>query len=291
MKSLLSVLVTAAVVCGTSARAWALGEETFGSEPLNEANFTDWPGVMPLVNNQARVYHTWVNGNEHCYYQGDVAALNEALKQFAAIKADKHEVVLRPGPIEATTFHRDKQIPYRWSLNLIGGIAKHMTTLEKGDKIWTTSPVLTVYIDNHLPLDKLAIPDTVTAVGLTELKARYTEALTSSDITVRGWGSGALVGLDRYDAKTLATVVALLDDSDNWVRLNVAHSLPTYGAKAKSALDALRKAEATEDAALKQAVAEAIAAIETSQPQTEAEHRHADLLDQIEKFVKSQKTK
>lgn len=291
MQRSVSAVVAVAVVLACSSRAWALGEEDFGSEPLNEANFTDWPGVMPLVNSQARVYHTWVNGNERCYYLGDVAALNEALRQFAAIEAEALEVVLRPGPAEATTFQRDKQITYRWSLHLVGGIARHLTTLEKGELIWRKTPTLTVHIDNQLPLEKLSLPENVTVVGLKQLKSRYVEALSSSDITVRGWGSGELVALDRFDSKTLKTVAGLLEDSNNWVRLNVAHSLPRYGAKARPFLEALRKAEATDDVSLKQAVTEAIAAIETAQSPEEPERLHAELLAQIEKFLASRESK
>src|SRR5436309_2184984 len=98
MKNTLASLFIALLVLGLSGRAWALGEEDFGNAALNEANFQDWPGIMPLVNHPSRVYHTWVNGNEHFYYRGDIAALNDALRKFAASKAEVHEVLLRPPP-------------------------------------------------------------------------------------------------------------------------------------------------------------------------------------------------
>src|SRR5262245_33840096 len=97
--ALLALLALAA----TGRPAWALGEEDFGNAPLSDANYTDWPGIMPVVNHAARVYHWWVNGNEEFYYEGDAAAVNETLKKFAEAKSGTREagvggeVVLRPG--------------------------------------------------------------------------------------------------------------------------------------------------------------------------------------------------
>ena len=59
-RALLASLVLIAC-CGP---ARALGTEDFGNAPLNAANYTDWPGIMPVVNHPSRVYHWWVNGNE-----------------------------------------------------------------------------------------------------------------------------------------------------------------------------------------------------------------------------------
>ena len=48
-----------------------MGEETIGNEPFHDANFQDWPNIMPVINNQSRVYHTWVNGDERFYFDSD----------------------------------------------------------------------------------------------------------------------------------------------------------------------------------------------------------------------------
>jgi len=64
-----------------------LGEEHFGNAALNEANFQDWPGIMPLVNHPSRVYHSWVNGNEHFYYRGDTPALNKDEDDWVKLNA------------------------------------------------------------------------------------------------------------------------------------------------------------------------------------------------------------
>lgn len=86
MKSALAFLILAILALCANSRAWAMGQEDFGNAALNEANFRDWPGIMPLVNHPSRVYHSWVNGNERFYYRGDAVALNDALRKFAASK-------------------------------------------------------------------------------------------------------------------------------------------------------------------------------------------------------------
>jgi hypothetical protein len=50
--------LAAVAVSAGAGRAWALGEEHFGNDPLSDANYGDWPGAMPLINNESRVYHT-----------------------------------------------------------------------------------------------------------------------------------------------------------------------------------------------------------------------------------------
>jgi len=65
------------VVIGTVAlgpwlahKAHAFGIEQQGNEPLSEKNYTEWKGLMPLVNDKARVYLSWANGNERLYFKG-----------------------------------------------------------------------------------------------------------------------------------------------------------------------------------------------------------------------------
>jgi hypothetical protein len=58
----------------------AMGEEHFGDDALNEMNYRDWQGIVPLVNHPSRVYHWWVNGNEEFYYRGDTKKLSQKLK-------------------------------------------------------------------------------------------------------------------------------------------------------------------------------------------------------------------
>ena len=114
--------------------AWALGEEHIGNAPLPAANYTEWPRVMALVNDPARVYQCWVNGNEHCYYHGDTAALNAALANFARVGAEVREVVIRPGPGRRRSFHGEP-VEFGWMLHLVGGDIRHETTLDRGSLV------------------------------------------------------------------------------------------------------------------------------------------------------------
>src|SRR5687768_3757719 len=101
----------------TTQRAWGLGTETVGNEPLHEANYTDWKGIMPVINDKSRVYSNWVNGNEHFFYKSTTRELNAALVEFAKIEVKTHEVLLRPAPGIAHTFGR-KEIPFNWELHI-----------------------------------------------------------------------------------------------------------------------------------------------------------------------------
>src|SRR5262245_37398596 len=95
-----------------ASRAWSMGFEGFGNDPVEGSNYIEWPNVLPLVNDPHRVYFSWVNGNEHFYYAGDSAALNAALKSFAAIQAKKRTVVLRPAPGKGSSLKRDRDFEF-----------------------------------------------------------------------------------------------------------------------------------------------------------------------------------
>jgi hypothetical protein len=268
------------------AGAWARGEERYGNEPLHEGNYTEWPGIMPVVNHPSRVYRSWVNGNEHFYYRGDTAALNEILRKFAAVKGD---VVLRPGPGEAGTFDPSRKIPFTWRLQLIGGIARHLLTLEGAAKVWNPQPELSIYAGGDIDLDKLVIPRELAVLSLADVKKRVREGLKSSDKTVRGWTNGALAELDPYDAESRDAIAAMLKDKDNWVRLNAAGALGKFGKTAQPALPLLRSALETDDAPLKTGVQKGIQDIEQAADRTAAEQAHREMLARIDRYLAARK--
>jgi len=284
-RAILMVLALAAC-CGA---AWALGEETFGNAPLTDANYKDWPGIMPVVNHPSRVYHVWVNGNEHFYYRGDTAALNDTLRKFAEARSEVREVVLRPGPGEARSFDQTQKIPFGWKLHLIGGIARHVTTLEGGTKVWSPHPRLAVYVGGEVDLEKIEIPKGLTVAPLSQLKQSNRESLKSGDKTVRGWGAGELVALDPYDAESREAVMALLKDPDNWVRLNAVGVLPRFGKAAQPALPTLREFLQGEDAPLKAAAQKSIQEIEGAEDRAAAAREHQAMLQRIERFLARRK--
>jgi hypothetical protein len=271
------VALMAAVCAGP---ALGLGEEEFGNKPLNEANFKDWPGIMPVVNHSSRIYRTWVNGNEHFYYKSDVAGLNDALEKFSAAADSNKEVVVRPGPGVTNTFDQKTKVEFTWSLHLIGGIAKHLTTRDKGDVVWRTNPVLTIYVYRDLDLNAIRIPKGVSVLTLPAVKKRIREALGSEDKTVRGWSLGEMAQLDPYDEQMRDAVASMLRDPDDWVRLNAVHALGRFGAKAKSALPLARSTLASADPRVKEDFKKAIEVIEKAEDRSleEKEHRCIEML-------------
>ena len=144
-----------------STRAWGLGSEEFGNKALPDANYKDWKGIMPVINDESRVYQQWVNGNEHFYYSGKTKALNAALAHFAKVGVKNHVVVLRNGAGSAQTFQQ-LVIPYNWQLHVIGGIAKIKAVDDVEDLDWQQDPVLTIYLGDGIELKSLEIPDGVT---------------------------------------------------------------------------------------------------------------------------------
>ncbi len=291
MKKTLAFLTFALVALVLNGKIWAMGEEDFGNTALNAANFGDWPGIMPLVNHPSRVYHTWVNGNEHFYYEGNTAALNDALRKFSASKAEFHEVLLRPGPCIAETFDRTKTIPYNWNLHIVGGIARHMTTLELGSKVWSKTPTMTICVGKDIDLEKIEIPKDVSIVEIADLSRRYREAFASKDQTVRGWATGELAHLDPYDAENMTAIAKLLNDKVDWVRLNAAGSLAVFGKKAESVLPTLRETLGTQDKQLKATVERTIKEIQQAKDNAAAEEEHRTILKKIREFLDSGKSK
>jgi hypothetical protein len=270
----------------TGERAWGLGEEQVGNAPLNEANYTAWKGLVDVVNDPARVYYSWVNGNENFHFAGDTEKLNAALKKFAAAEVEVKEVVLKPAPGETTSFHGERHA-FNWHLQIFGGIAAHMTTRDQGDQVWNKHPRLTVYVGGPIDLAKIEVPKEVKLVSIDELSARARKGITSTHQDVRGWSAGVIAHHDSFSAENLAAIEKLLADDKDWVRLNAAGAIVLFGAKAKPALPALKACLERKDEGLKTRAAESIEKIEAAQPDPEREREHAAAVAKIKAFVEA----
>lgn len=278
-----------AVACGmvlaASGRAWALGDEQVGNEPLEGANYTTWKGLLDVINDKSRVYYNWVNGNENFYFAGDTTKVNEALKKYAASGVEVKEVVLRPAPAETTSFDRSQKFAYNWHLQIFGGIAAHLTTREFGDQVWNKHPRMTVYVGGDIDLAKLEIPKGVTLVSIDDLSARARKGIASKHQDVRGWCAGVMADLDSHSAENQAAIEKLLVDDSDWVRLNGAGAIALFGANAKSALPALKECLARPDENLQKRARETIATIEAAQDNEAAAKAFREAVDKINKFI------
>jgi hypothetical protein len=274
--AVLTIGVVAQQACGR------LGTQTHGNAEMSLGTF---PELNPVANHKSRVYAYWVNGNEGLFYRGDAQALNEVLAAFAAAPLERHEVVLRPGPQSIDDFQRNP-IAYDWRLDVIGGIDAHMATTDKGDRFWPKFPVLTVCIDGErIELTDIVIPDGVHIVQLSDLRERYLDGLSSTDRTVRGWGTGQLSRLDQYDINDAANVAGMLNDQDDWVRLNAAGAIAGYGATAKPLLPKFRESLRRETAEnVKTRLAESIEAIEAAVEDPKQAALHWSLVRLIDVF-------
>lgn len=160
-----------------------MGEETIGNKPLNALNYTAWKNIMPVANHKSRVYHTWVNGDERFYYQGNVEQLNQLLANFSQLEQDVREIAILPGPGSVSNFDQDRNFGFNCEMHLVGGIARLQTELDKGNLFWPVHPRLTIRLDDQFELAALKIPANCQLVSPIELKRRYTDGLTSSDKT------------------------------------------------------------------------------------------------------------
>jgi hypothetical protein len=119
----------------------ALGMETFGNAPAVKQ--PDWAdGVVDVVNLKSRIYSQEVNGNENFFYRDNAQALNEALRKYAAVKADVRQLILLPGSGKTMTFGR-KPIEFDWQLHVPSGLYKAVAK--------KSHAVMTVYINANKP--------------------------------------------------------------------------------------------------------------------------------------------
>jgi hypothetical protein len=136
------VAVAAAVaLLAVPATALALAEGGEGNAP--RVKQPEWAeGVIDVVNLKSRVYYFWVNGNENFYYRGDAKALNEALRTYAAVKADQRRLVLLPGRKQTMSLGR-KTLEFNWQFHVPSGIYLAITK--------NKNTVLTAYLDAEKP--------------------------------------------------------------------------------------------------------------------------------------------
>jgi len=270
-----------------SSVSWGSGEEHYGNHPLAPGNYRDWPGIMPLLEQPDQVYSTWVNGTEDFYYSGNIDAFNDALSNFAAAELEVHEVVIRPGPGIVDSFRGERRTEFLWHVNVVGGISRRLTEADKGEFVWRPQPTISLYVTDESQLDELNIPEDITLLNVADVSKRTRAGLSSSDQRVRGWGAYKLARLDPYDETNLDAVIRLLDDDDDWVRLNAAGVIELFGPKAQVGADALKKCLESDNDELRGRAQKTLDQIDLADDNSKDEMRHQNLQKEITKFIES----
>lgn len=272
--------------------AFALGTEEFGAMPLGEANYKEWPGLIRVINDPNRVYSSWVNGHERMLFDGDMAALNAALKEFAKAELKSHRVQLRCGPRESHSFDRSYTYEPHWELEIFGGISKHVVKQSEGARVWPVDPLFIVNVDDGTKLNELIVPPEVTVVSATQALQDVVAAMDrSTDQTVRGWGCSRVVELDRHSEAGLNAVAARLKDPVDWVKLNAAGVIAEYGAAAKPHLDVLREVAQSTDDQLAKRAKESIEKISSAVDNRVEREQHQQRSEAIAKFARDRAEK
>jgi hypothetical protein len=150
-----------------------------GNTPVSDVG---WPaGTLDVANLKTRV--GWYEGppfggGEWCFlYRGDLAALNEALKAFAAIRAPALQIVLHDGPAN-NTFLGDEKDPksdthYDWSFTVWVPASWHRLYNDPRSTFMADQPNfrqpvapprIDVYVTPKLDWKKVAVPEGVQVV-------------------------------------------------------------------------------------------------------------------------------
>ncbi len=136
-------------VLSISAPVHALGSVIVGNQPLS-------PGLgfgnelLAAVNTAERVYFLHHDWHLSFYFKGGPKAITEALRRFAAIPADKREIILLPAPAKPLN---NGKIEYDWCLRVLGsrmGLGRRVVIPDS--EIADTRATLTIHIPEPLPL-------------------------------------------------------------------------------------------------------------------------------------------
>jgi hypothetical protein len=177
----------AAIVLGFLA-ALALPPPAFAERQVIVGNQPIGPGlglgkeVLAAVNVEERVYMYEHEGNPFFFFRGGPKAVNEAIRRFAAIPADKREIILLPGPARPIGHDRDnKPVTYDWALHVpMGKYRFHM-----GSELDDDRATLTIYIPEPrppAPADAAKARAWIADLGRDDFKTRERAAKELTDL-------------------------------------------------------------------------------------------------------------
>ncbi len=189
--ALLSCVSLALTLASPPGRAHGLATEQFGNQPIAGGNFG--VEVLAAVNLSSRVYWYEVNGNPYFYFRGNATALNEALRKFAAIPAEKREIILLAGPGKRKSLGGDQRIDYDWALHVPDGIR-----FDKDAEVADSRATFTIHVTVAKPARE---PDAKQVRG-------WIADLDSDDFATRDRAAGELARLGHAAAPLLRETLA-----------------------------------------------------------------------------------
>ncbi|HEX3147938.1 MAG TPA: hypothetical protein VHR66_07625 [Gemmataceae bacterium] len=176
-----AVVACFAVVLCMPAAVHALATEQLGNEPIKDGwGFSSQ--LLAAVNIEERVYWYEVNGNPTFFFKGSAKALNQAIRRFVDIPADRREIILLPGPGGTHTLG-GKPVACDWSL--------HVPMGDFG--VADTRATLTIYVNALVP----APPKNMEQVK------KWIDQLNSDDFKTRELAAKELTAIGRPVAASL----------------------------------------------------------------------------------------
>jgi len=261
--------------------------ETMGNKPMDAVNYSEWAerGMMPVINHPSRVYHVWVNGNEHFCYRGNARALNEMLKAFATVKTDVHEVTLVPGPPTRTKLGEKDRLDYDWEVHLLTGLVARVQKEEPSVCVGEHIPSLFVYVgSDRLKLSDVTIPQGVTAIGPEALRERYLKAMKAEDGRMRGMAAYRLAQLEPFNKDNVPLFTGMLKQ-DRDVAWFAAGALEKMGALALPALPVLEAEMEKQSKHRKQRFQDVIESIEKAKDRKKEAEAYRKVREEIQEFL------
>jgi hypothetical protein len=202
--------------------AFALREIMTGNAPLGPEHGLE-KEVLAAFNVPERVVLSegGLGGSYEVHFHGGPQALNAALRRFAAIKADKHEVILMPFAAMPFSFGKESYA-YDWTMHLPGDRSGRRGT---GSALVT----MTVYIPNPGPpaqADPVAARQWIADLGNDNFKVRERAAkeLAALGTSAAGLFRAALKG--DVTAEARGRLEKLLADVSKDIRADTL-DLPT----------------------------------------------------------------
>lgn len=195
-------MIAGVVVMLLPATCFGLAFCVSGNEPQSPQNYTDWPGLVDVVNDESRVSLVWVNGDEWLSYRGGTAALNRVLQEFGEVEADELHVILLPAPgpgVAVDVGKADSSSPAEWQLHVLGGISRGVAREFEIESVMEPAPTLRVYVSDQIALNELEIPPKLKLLQQSDIRQRYEEALKNGNDRARQHAAAAL---ERLAAQT-----------------------------------------------------------------------------------------